>query len=48
LILNGDEQLLAGVLTGEVSSEQLTEGICSKQWMGLEEALEHSDPTTLA
>jgi hypothetical protein len=36
LALDGDERLLSGVLTGEVTSEQLSEGICSKQRMGLE------------
>jgi hypothetical protein len=36
LTLDGDEQLLAGVLTGNMDSAQLAEAICSKRRMGLQ------------
>jgi hypothetical protein len=35
LTLDGDEQLLAGVLIGEVSSIELAEAICSERRMDL-------------
>ena len=35
LLLPGDEQLLASVLGGEVSSEQFAEALCSMKRMGL-------------
>jgi len=35
LWLDGDEQLLARVLVGEVSSEQFAEALCSMKRMGL-------------
>jgi hypothetical protein len=38
LSLDGDERLLAGVLDGSVSSEQLAEAICSPRRMGLLDA----------
>jgi len=35
LWLSGDDQLLLGILTGEVSSEQTAEALCSMKRMGL-------------
>jgi hypothetical protein len=39
LLLEGDERLLASVLEGSVSSEQLAESICAARRMRLSEVL---------
>lgn len=35
LLLPGDDQLLAGILGGHISSEQFAEALCSMKRMGL-------------